>query len=124
MSDERHRRPGGRSREPDTGSGTARPPVPRSRSGVIGRRFERTGTEPITARSALGVRLILALLFTPLFLAATAGFAVWAAGAGETDAPSRGSLLTLTVICAALALFAATDLFVVLRRRRRERGEG
>ncbi|MEU3949745.1 DUF6343 family protein [Streptomyces sp. NPDC029526] len=97
-------------------------PVHRSRSGTIGRRFPRTGTEPVTARSPLGLRLLLSGFFLPVFCAATVLFALWAAGSGEGDSPGRGPLVGITVLCGALALIAAADLFIVVRRRRRERG--
>lgn len=126
MSQERPARPGRQDtddtrhrREPASGA-----PVPRSRSGVIGRRWERTGDEPITAQSALGLRLALSTAFAPIFLAATALFALWASNTGAHGTPGRGSLWTLTVICAGLTLFACLDLAVVLRRRRRERPRG
>ncbi|WP_432197138.1 hypothetical protein [Streptomyces sp. bgisy027] len=47
-----------------------REPVGRARSGMIGRRFPRTGTEPVTAQSSLGLRLLLAGIFVPVFIAA------------------------------------------------------
>ncbi|CAL9611157.1 DUF6343 family protein [Streptomyces sp. enrichment culture] len=97
-------------------------PVPRSRSGTIGRRFPRTGTEPVTARSPLGLRALLSGFFLPVFCAATVLFALWAAGSDDGDSPGRGPLVGITVLCAVLALIAAADLVVVLRRRRRERG--
>ncbi|MBQ0826086.1 DUF6343 family protein [Streptomyces tagetis] len=97
-------------------------PVPRARSGVIGRRFPRTGTEPVTAQSPLGLRLLLSAVFLPLFVAGAAYFAVWAADSGARDTPSRGALVVFAIVCAALALLAAADLMVVLRRLRRERG--
>ncbi|GAB2817961.1 hypothetical protein KDA82_06780 [Streptomyces daliensis] len=84
----------------------------------------RQGDEPVTARSALRLRLLLASLFTPVFLAGTAVFWYWTAHSGPHDAPSSGSLRTLTLISAALALFALVDLVVVLVRRRRERRNG
>ncbi|WP_258053812.1 DUF6343 family protein, partial [Streptomyces sp. Ru72] len=71
MAHEKRSRPAGGNGPPDT-----RKPVPRSRSGFIGRRHERTGTEPVTARSALGLRLLLAICYTPLFIAATVLFAM------------------------------------------------
>ncbi|WP_245997370.1 DUF6343 family protein [Streptomyces armeniacus] len=95
--------------------------MPRSRSGVVGRRWERTGTEPVTARSDLRLRLLLSSLFLPVFLAGTGLFWWWMTQTGPGEAPSTGSLRTLTLICAALSLFALTDLAVVLRRRHRER---
>ncbi|MFC7885833.1 DUF6343 family protein [Streptomyces sp. NPDC057376] len=93
----------------------------RARSGAFGRRHPRTGTEPVTAQSPLGLRLVLSALFLPLFLAGAAYFAVWAADAGPGDSPGRGSLVVLAVVCAAFALLAAADLMVVLRRMRHER---
>ena len=101
-----------------------RPPrthVPRSRSGLAGRRWERTGTEPVTARSALGLRLILSSVFVPLFLAGTALFWYWTERSGPQDVPSSGSLRVLAILCAVLAFLALVDLGVVLLRRRRER---
>ncbi|MGC9538561.1 DUF6343 family protein [Streptomyces sp. UG1] len=95
--------------------------MPRSRSGFIGRRWERTGTEPITARSALGLRLLLAVCFTPLFVAATVLFALWSARAGPDSSPTASQLAVVTGLCAVFAVFSAVDLAVVLRRRRRER---
>ncbi|MBQ0985634.1 hypothetical protein KBZ10_14140 [Streptomyces sp. F63] len=99
----------------------SREPVPRSRSGVVGRRWERTGDEPVTARSALGLRLLLAAVFTPLFIAGAVLFSLWSASAGPDAAPSAGSLALIAGICAALAVLAALDLLVVVRRLRRER---
>ncbi|MQY34302.1 hypothetical protein SRB17_22680 [Streptomyces sp. RB17] len=96
-------------------------PEPRSRSGVFGDRFPRTGTEPATARSALRLRQLLSAVFLPLFAAATAGFAVWAAHSGPGDSPGGGPLTVLAVVCGVLALAAALHLTVVTRRRRRER---
>ncbi|WP_327191263.1 DUF6343 family protein [Streptomyces xinghaiensis] len=96
-------------------------PVPRSRSGVVGRRWERTGDEPVTARSALGLRLLLAAVYTPLFLAGAILFALWSASADADSTPSSGSLALIAGICAVLAVLAALDLLVVVRRRRRER---
>ncbi|MER7900771.1 DUF6343 family protein [Streptomyces sp. NPDC096046] len=98
-----------------------RKPVPRSRSGFIGRRWERTGTEPLTARSALGLRLLLSALFTPLFVAAAVLFAAWSARSGPGSSPTSSQWAGLAGLCAALAVFSATDLIIILRRRRRER---
>ncbi|MER5867214.1 DUF6343 family protein [Kitasatospora sp. NPDC002040] len=80
----------------------------------------RSGTEPMTARSDLKLRLLLSVLFTPLFALATAGFALWAALAGPGDNPGPGTLTAFAVACGLLTLFAAADLLVVLRRRRTE----
>lgn len=103
-----------------TSSSGGRPPVPRSRSGFVGRRYERTGTEPVTARSALGLRLALVGLFAPLFVLGTVLFAALAAGAAPGDSPDRGTFVWLAVLCAVLALIAMLDLWVIMRRRRRE----
>ena len=104
-----------------SGPRATREPVPRSRSGFIGRRWERTGTEPVTARSALGLRLLLAAFFAPLFAAAAVLFAVWSAHSGPGSSPTPSQLAALAGLCAALAVFSAADLIVILRRRRRER---
>ncbi|MET8574208.1 DUF6343 family protein [Streptomyces sp. NPDC005012] len=105
-------------------TGRREEPVTRRNSGTIGRRSPRTGTEPVTARSALGLRLLLSAVFLPVFVALTVFFALWAADAGPGESPSRGTLVGTTVVCAVVALLAALDLLVVLRRRRRERGGG
>ncbi|GLX52716.1 hypothetical protein Shyhy01_56660 [Streptomyces hygroscopicus subsp. hygroscopicus] len=79
------------------------------------------GTEPATARSALGLRLTLSALFLPLFTAATVGFALWSAHRKPGDSPGGGPLTALAVVCGILALTAALDLVRVMSRRRRER---
>ncbi|MFH9226163.1 DUF6343 family protein [Streptomyces lydicus] len=96
-------------------------PVRRSRSGILGRRYERTGTEPVTGRSALGMRLWLSVCFMPLFVAATVLFAVWASRSDTGSTPTPSQLGGLAAVCAALAVIAAVDLAVVLRRRKKER---
>jgi hypothetical protein len=93
-------------------------PVPRARSGAVGRRLPRSGTEPVRARSALRLRLLLSAVFLPLFLAGAAFFGVWAADTGSGESPGRGILVVLAVVCGALALLAAADLLVVIRRLR------
>ncbi|WP_260462217.1 DUF6343 family protein [Streptomyces sp. TRM72054] len=97
-------------------------PVPRERSGMIGRRFPRTGTEPVTARSALGLRVLLTAVFLPVFVAATVLFAVWAASSSPGETPGPAPLTGLAVASGVLALVAAMDGVVLLRRMRRERG--
>ncbi|MEV6112842.1 DUF6343 family protein [Streptomyces sp. NPDC052109] len=99
-------------------------PGPRSRFGFLGHRPPHTGSEPTTALSALRLRQLLSALFLPLFVAATAGFALWAAGQGPGDSPGSGPLTALAVVCGVLALAAALDLVVVTGRRRRERAAG
>lgn len=84
----------------------------------------RTGTEPVTARSALRLRSLLSGVFLPVFVAAAVGFGVWAAASGTDSSPGAGVLGSLAVVCAVLALLAALDLLIVARRRRRERGAG
>ncbi|MET8894058.1 DUF6343 family protein [Streptomyces albogriseolus] len=106
----------------DSRTGSGREPVSRARSGMIGSRYPRSGTEPVTARSPLKLRLLLASVFLPLFVAGTVLFAVWAAGSDAGGSPGRGPLILLAVVCGVLALTAALDLGVVLRRLRRERG--
>ncbi|MEQ8144749.1 DUF6343 family protein [Streptomyces sp. OP7] len=110
----------GSGHQPRTGSG--REPVSRARSGTIGRRNPRTGTEPVTARSPLRLRLLLASVFLPLFVAGTVLFGVWAAQSDSGDSPGTGPLVLLAVVCGVLALTAALDLALVLRRLRLERG--
>nr|WP_256361633.1 DUF6343 family protein [Streptomyces sp. TRM70350] len=97
-------------------------PVSRERSGMIGRRFPRTGTEPSTARSALRLRMLLTAVFLPVFVAATALFAVWAANSSPGDTPGPALLTGLAVACGVLAVIAAVDGVVVRSRMRRERG--
>ncbi|MDT3396851.1 DUF6343 family protein [Streptomyces sp. B1866] len=96
--------------------------MPRSRSGALGRRRERTGTEPATAQSALGLRLLLSLVAVPLFAAGTVLLAVWAASSDAGSSPSATDLAVLAAACGLLTLLAVGDLAVVLRRRSRERG--
>lgn len=100
--------------------GRRRDPGP-DREGLLGRLLPRTGTEPVTARSALRLRLVLSLLFTPLFLGGAVLFWVWSGRAGPEDVPSADSLRTLAWISTALAVFALLDLLVVVWRTRRAR---
>jgi cation transporter-like permease len=79
-----------------------------------------SGTEPMTARSDLKLRFLLSVIFAPLFLLTTVGFAVWASQATSTSAPSRSTLTAFAVACGVLTLFALVDLWVVIRRRRTE----
>ncbi|MFI5572225.1 DUF6343 family protein [Streptomyces sp. NPDC051740] len=106
----------------DPRTGPTREPVSRARSGTIGRRSPRTGTEPVTARSPLRPRLLLAAVFLPLFLAGTALFGTRAARSDAGDSPGRGPPAPLAVVCGVLALTALLDLAVVPRRLRRGRG--
>ncbi|WP_432137778.1 MULTISPECIES: DUF6343 family protein [unclassified Streptomyces] len=99
----------------------SRADVSRRRDRPSVRRRPRTGTEPITARSALGLRLLLASVFFPVFTAAAVGFGFWSAASDAGDSPSSGVLTGVTVVCAVLALLTAVDLLVITRRLRRER---
>ncbi|MEV5339651.1 DUF6343 family protein, partial [Streptomyces sp. NPDC052676] len=45
-------------------------------------RRSRTGTEPVTARSPLRLRLLLSAAFLPLFAAAAVLLGLWAAASG------------------------------------------
>ncbi|MEU8571466.1 DUF6343 family protein [Streptomyces pathocidini] len=87
-------------------------------------RNPRTGTEPLTARSPLGLRLVLSVVFTPLFIAGAVGFAIWAARSDPGSVPSSGVLGALAIVCAVLSLLALADLAVVEHRRRHEAGHG
>ncbi|MFB7791503.1 hypothetical protein ACFC0R_14565 [Streptomyces sp. NPDC056086] len=73
----------------------------------------------MTAQSPLGLRLLLSGVFVPVFAAATAYFAVWAADSGPGDSPGPGPLTAIAVVCGVLALVAMIDLAVVARRLRR-----
>ena len=61
------------------------------------------------------------LTLVPLFVAAAVLFAVWSVQSEPGSSPTSSQLAVLAGVCAALAVFAAADLIVVLRRRRRER---
>ncbi|MEU3556613.1 DUF6343 family protein [Streptomyces fragilis] len=104
-----------------SGDGPGRQDPARGDRRAADRRSRRSGTEPVTARSALGLRLLLSAVFLPVFVALTVLFALWAADAGPGESPDRGMLVAFTVVCALVALLAAVDLLVVLRRRGRAR---
>jgi hypothetical protein len=87
-----------------------------------GHRPPRSGTEPVTARSPLGLRLLLSVIYAPLFLAGAALFALWASHSSAHSSPKSGTLNALAITCGVLALLALVDLVVVVRRRRREQG--
>ncbi|MEU9398976.1 DUF6343 family protein [Streptomyces sp. NPDC048242] len=96
--------------------------VPRARSGLVGRRWERTGTEPVRARGALTLRLVLSAIGALAFLFGTVVFAVWASRSTPVTNPSAMELGVLAAICAFFAVLGLVDLVVVVRRRARERG--
>ncbi|MGC5360831.1 DUF6343 family protein [Streptomyces sp. DT24] len=108
-------------RPPNGPEGSDGPDVPRPRPSYGGRPG-REGTEPITARSAVGLRMILASVALPVFAVGTVLLALWAADSGPHDSPSSLVVSVLAGICGALALFAALDLAVLLRRRSRGSG--
>ncbi|KOG41137.1 DUF6343 family protein [Streptomyces decoyicus] len=87
-------------------------------------RRPRTGTEPVTARSPLRLRLILASAALVVFTAATVRLAMGAHSAGPHDSPSATVLLVLAVVCGVLALAAILDLVVLRRRMRSQRTTG
>jgi hypothetical protein len=76
----------------------------------------RPGTEPVTARSDLPLRLLLSAVFVPLFALITVAFAIWWASTGAGETPSRDQLRVLALGCGALTVLAAIDLAVVRRR--------
>ncbi|WP_371799054.1 DUF6343 family protein [Streptomyces sp. NBC_01707] len=82
--------------------------------------MKRTGTEPATAQSALGLRLALCVIALPVFVAGAVLFTVWAAS-GPRSTPDTSLLLVLVVVCAALAVMTAADLLIIVRRRARQR---
>ncbi|WP_162793075.1 DUF6343 family protein [Streptomyces globosus] len=96
-------------------------PVPRSRSGIIGRHFERTGTEPATAQSAVGLRIILVVAALALFALAAAALGLWAGSASPEASPGQTELTGMAIACGVLCLIAVLNLVFLLRRRARER---
>ncbi len=82
----------------------------------MGMRREPSGSEPVTARSALGARAILSGVALPLALIATVLLVVTAVRSGE------GVWWAEAVITAVVAVIAAVDL-VVIRKRMRARRE-
>jgi membrane protein YdbS with pleckstrin-like domain len=80
-------------------------------------RGNRSGTEPKTARSALGMRAILSGVALPVALVSAAFFVFQAVATG------MGVWQVEAAIAVAIAAIAAIDL-VVIRRRVRQRGSG
>ncbi|HEX2313667.1 MAG TPA: DUF6343 family protein [Thermomonospora sp.] len=72
------------------------------------------GTEPLNARSALGVRALLSGLALAAGTAAAVIFGVRAARDRDADA----ALWTAAAVCAVIAVIAAVDLWVIRRRTR------
>lgn len=79
---------------------------------------DRRGTEPVNARSAEGLRLLLSVCYTPVFLAAAALLALWSVLATPGSSPSGLVLAVLSGVCAALAALAVGDAAVLVHRRR------
>ncbi|MEZ0095181.1 hypothetical protein [Streptacidiphilus sp. EB129] len=88
------------------------------------RRFAHTGSEPVTARSDLPARRLLARLFGAAFLLATAGFSLLAAMAEPHSSPGRTFFVVYAGICAGFVLVAAVDLVVIRRRELEQRRWG
>jgi hypothetical protein len=63
----------------------------------------------------------LSIFYTPLFIAASVLFAVWSTRSRPGSSPTSSQLAVLAGACAALAVIAAVDLAVILRRRRSQR---
>lgn len=85
---------------------------------------QRTGTEPVEARSPLRLRLILATAAVVIFAVATVRLAMGAHSARPHDSPSPTVLLVLAVVCGVLALAATLDVAVLIRRLRSQRPSG
>ncbi|GAA2746640.1 MULTISPECIES: DUF6343 family protein [Kitasatospora] len=82
----------------------------------------RRGTEPVTARSDLELRRLLAAVFLALFLVGTVAFAVLAALSGTGPTPDRTTWAVFAAVCAGFAGITAVDLLIV--RRRLAAGQG
>ena len=74
----------------------------------------------MTARSALGLRLLLSCAALPVFAAGTSLFALWAAS-GPHDSPSSTVLEGLAIACGVIVVLTLIDLTVILRGRSQER---
>jgi hypothetical protein len=99
----------------------SQPPQPGPPRDEDPRRRRRSGTEPVTARSDLWLRTLLAGVGLPFFAAVSALFAWWAASSDEHTSPSSTVLSVLAALCGLLALGAGVDLLVLRRRRAQER---
>ncbi|WP_033196143.1 DUF6343 family protein [Streptomyces xiaopingdaonensis] len=85
---------------------------------------QRSGTEPVTARSPLGLRMLLSSVFAPIFAAGAALLWLWTVNSGPHSVPTEGSLRVLAIVCTVLAVLALVDLVVVTVRRRTGREPG
>lgn len=80
------------------------------------KRSDRSGSEPTTARSDLNLRILLSVIFSPLFAGATAGLAT----AAIVGSPKHHSLYAvLATAFGILTLTALLDLTILTRRTRR-----
>ncbi|NEC11642.1 hypothetical protein G3I34_04825 [Streptomyces sp. SID8014] len=95
--------------------------MPQHPPGQPGPTGGRTGTEPVLARSALGLRLVISSVAVPLFAAVTVLLSIWASNSSETDTPSGTSLTVIAAVFGVLTLIALVDLVIVVRRRSRAR---
>lgn len=77
------------------------------------KRPRRAGTEPLTARSDLGLRTVLSTAALVVFALATAGFAWWATSSSRDSSPSPTVLGVLAAVCGVLLLVAVLDLAVI-----------
>ena len=81
--------------------------------------WRRNGSEPVTARSPLRLRLLLSAIFTPVFLAGAGLLWFWTVQSGPDSVPTEGSLRVLALACTVIAALALVDLLVVATRIRR-----
>lgn len=75
------------------------------------------GTEGANARSAETLRIVLSAVALPVCALA----AVWAFAQADVEGPARSGFLAVGVLLAVVAVAAAIDLVVLLRRRGRRR---
>ncbi|MPZ94899.1 MAG: hypothetical protein GEU96_08240 [Propionibacteriales bacterium] len=76
----------------------------------------RAGTEPVTARSSLGLRVALSWSALAVSVVAAAVLFVVAPGASGSRMYAETA-----IVCLVVALIAAVDLIVITRRRRHQR---
>ncbi|GAB2608994.1 hypothetical protein GCM10027168_47490 [Streptomyces capparidis] len=83
-------------------------------------RRSRSGTEPVNARSAVGLRMLLSAVYAPLFAVGAAGFSL---AAGDAPPGRFTRYAVLAALCAALTAAALADLAVLTHRRRHPHGQ-
>lgn len=76
-------------------------------------RTEPSGTEPTRAKSARDLRLLLCMIYAPVFLIGAGLLAWWASDAGPDG---TNALSLLAGVCAVLFVVAAANAAVLLRR--------